>query len=296
MEKIESAVNWAVGIAADAAHGYDQTSRWGPDYDCSSLVISAWEQAGVPVKSSGATYTGNMKNVFLKCGFQNVTSKVTLSTGSGLAYGDVLLHEGNHTALYIGDGKIVHASINEKGGITGGQTGDQTGGEICTRSYYNYPWQVVLRYTADGESTSVTTIAAEGTYTVEYGDNLWNIAAKFLGDGTRYGEIIEANGLTSDYIQVGQVLIIPSSGGCQNAQKETFAETCQVTLPLVKNATTGISVRSVQVLLNMRGIAVSVDGDFGSETEAAVRLFQSSAKIVVDGEVGAETWAALIAQ
>ena len=41
--------------AGDPAHGYDQTSRWGPDYDCSSLVISAYEQASVPVKSCGAT-------------------------------------------------------------------------------------------------------------------------------------------------------------------------------------------------------------------------------------------------
>ena len=39
---IESAVNWAVGIANDNSHGYDQNSRWGVDYDCSSLVISAF--------------------------------------------------------------------------------------------------------------------------------------------------------------------------------------------------------------------------------------------------------------
>ena len=63
-----------------------------------------------------------------------------------LKKGDVLLNEKHHTAIYIGDGKLVHASINEKGTISGGKTGDQTGKEICVRSYYDYPWDLVLRY------------------------------------------------------------------------------------------------------------------------------------------------------
>ena len=53
MTKTEKAVTWAIEIANDPAHGYDQDNRWGPDYDCSSLVISAWQQAGVPVKTKG---------------------------------------------------------------------------------------------------------------------------------------------------------------------------------------------------------------------------------------------------
>ena len=43
---IDSAVNWAVSIANNAAHGYSMNNRWGPDYDCSSFVISA-EKANV---------------------------------------------------------------------------------------------------------------------------------------------------------------------------------------------------------------------------------------------------------
>ena len=41
MTKIEKAVTWALAIANDNTHGYDQQYRWGPDYDCSSLIISA---------------------------------------------------------------------------------------------------------------------------------------------------------------------------------------------------------------------------------------------------------------
>ena len=38
---IDSAVAWAISIANDDTHGYDQTDRWGPDYDCSSLLRQA---------------------------------------------------------------------------------------------------------------------------------------------------------------------------------------------------------------------------------------------------------------
>ena len=117
---IEDAVEWAIGIANDDSHGYDQTNRWGPDYDCSSLVIQAWQNAGVPVKTQGASYTGNMYDAFIACGFVDVTSQVDLSSGSGVIRGDVLLNIVNHTAMSIGNGQIVQASINEHGETTGG--------------------------------------------------------------------------------------------------------------------------------------------------------------------------------
>lgn len=145
MSKKENAVNWAVSIANDNSHGYSRTNRWGPDYDCSSLVITAWENAGVPVKTKGATYTENMYNVFLMCGFQDVTASVNRSTGAGLERGDVLLNIINHTAMYIGGGQIVQAS-----GTRGyPQAGDQTGTEIWVCPYSNYSnggWDRILRY------------------------------------------------------------------------------------------------------------------------------------------------------
>ena len=146
MSKIEQAVQWAVDIADHNAHGYDQNKRWGMDYDCSSLVISAFEQAGVPVRQSGASYTGNMYDVFKKCGFIDVTESTILSSGKGMKRGDVLLRPYSHTAIHIGDNRLVHASLNENGKISGGQSGDQTGKEICIRSYYNKPWKYILRY------------------------------------------------------------------------------------------------------------------------------------------------------
>lgn len=136
MGKIETATQWMIDLANDDSHGYDQDSRWGPDYDCSSSVISAWQYAGVPVKTKGASSTYDMKNVFLSCGFTNVISSVNVSTGAGLKRGDVL-HRSGHTAMYIGNNKQVAAHLNEKGTTKGGKTGDQTGKEISVSAYSN---------------------------------------------------------------------------------------------------------------------------------------------------------------
>lgn len=222
----EKAVEWAVGIANDNSHGYDQSNRWGPDYDCSSLVISAYKQAGVPLS---CTYTGNMRSDMLMNGF--VPAPVNLATGEGLIEGDVLLNEANHTAMYIGKGQLVQASINEKGGITGGVPGDQTGGEINIHRYYNFPWDMALRYVRKNEAASTPTAgdsANPGTYTVKSGDTLWGIAERLLGAGERYVQIMSANNLIDSMIHPGQVLVIPGDS------PSTVYRTIQVT---VKNET-----------------------------------------------------------
>lgn len=231
MSKATTAVNIAVAIANDNGHGYDQGSRWGPDYDCSSLVITAWQNAGVPVKSRGATYTGNMRRIFLSCGFVDVTASVNLYSGAGMLAGDVLLRHdektGNgHTAMYIGGGQIVHARGNENGGATGGMSGDQTGREICTQGYYNCPWDCVLRYQESGASsgngsnstapaaqtTPSAQVDADGYYTVKAGDSLWGIAQSTLGSGARYREIMTENNMSSTIIHTGDRLKIPGKG------------------------------------------------------------------------------------
>ena len=142
-----SAVQWIKAIANDPSHGYDWDSRWGPDYDCSSLVISAYQQAGIDLKGHGANSTHDMYEACIACGFTDVTSQINLKTGEGLIPGDILLNRIHHAAMYVGDGKIVQASINEFGGVRGGQSGDQTGSEINTKNYYvyKYGWNYVLR-------------------------------------------------------------------------------------------------------------------------------------------------------
>lgn len=146
MTIIESATSWAIGIAKDQSHGYSQANRWGPNYDCSSLVISAYKHAGVPIDTTVVNYTGNLQNL-KKYGFQDVTGKVSLSSGSGLQRGDILWYHisgtNGHTAIYIGNGRIVHARGQSYGSS---KTGDQ-GSEIAVTAYYRGKWQHVYRYT-----------------------------------------------------------------------------------------------------------------------------------------------------
>ena len=146
MSKVENYTQQAINIANDSKHGYSQHNRWGnPDYDCSSLIITTVQNSGIPVKTKGATYTGNMYRPFLNSGFKDITSSINLRTGAGLKRGDVLLTPNSHVEIYIGNGRNVGARISERGTIHG-TGGDQTGGEISTHSYYNKPWRYILRY------------------------------------------------------------------------------------------------------------------------------------------------------
>ena len=226
----ESACQWMEALANNSAHGYDQIYRWGEkgDYDCSSAVITAYQQAGIPVKTKGATYTGNMYSTFIKCGFKDVTKQVNLSNGSGMLRGDVLLNTVHHTAMYCGNGKEVEASINELGKATGGKPGDQTGKEILIRSYRNFPWNYVLRY-----------------------------------DG----------------------------GSATPIQKQTT-----LTLTEIQKGSVGEVVRLLQAILKAMGyngsdgLPLDLDGDFGANTDYALKAYQNTIGLEADGVAGKQTW------
>ncbi len=121
--KIERMVQEAIKIASDDSHGYDQTHRQGPDYDCSSLVDACLKQAGIQTKWV-PPYTGNQVEKLTQSGFVYIAGVGTRKRG------DILYRDG-HTGIYLGNNKTVEALYNEFGGITGGKSGDQTGREIC---------------------------------------------------------------------------------------------------------------------------------------------------------------------
>ena len=139
---IEKAVKWAIAIAKDDSHGYSQGMdlRWGPDYDCSSFVVSAFKSIGLDL--GAASWTGNMKPELTSHGFRFYTDLGTLHRGDILwVHGDA--HQ--HTELYIGSNQLVGATSSETGGAFG-KTGDQTGREIRVGDYYEYGWQGFFRF------------------------------------------------------------------------------------------------------------------------------------------------------
>lgn len=168
-------------------HGYSQSERWGNsnkgtcsvkcedhtstfyigDRDCSSAVIDSWQEALIGTKYEGklkdATYTGNMKNVFINSGLFEWKPM-----SFNAVRGDIYLNEIHHTAMCLDGGNdgiykadtLGEFAISETGGIYG-QSGDQTGTESYIHGYYSYPWDGILHYNgkADVKSTSQTATA-----------------------------------------------------------------------------------------------------------------------------------------
>ena len=65
--RVEAAIQWAISIANDDSHGYSQSNRNGPNYDCSSFVSTAFKNGGFSV--SGSLNTSSMADAFVKVGF-----------------------------------------------------------------------------------------------------------------------------------------------------------------------------------------------------------------------------------
>lgn len=174
----------------DSRFGYSWGERWGAtaetwtvdgvkfsikvgDYDCSSSCITAWKKALTGTKYANAlddaTYTGNMREVFVGSGL------FTWKPMSFIAHpGDLYLNEERHVAMcqrQLPD-ELSEFSINENGEVYGGKRGDQTGAEAAVNSYYDYPWDGILHYNgkADTVSTAKPTAAslgfADSTYKV----------------------------------------------------------------------------------------------------------------------------------
>lgn len=60
------------------------------------------------------------------------------------------------------------------------------------------------------------------TYTVVHGDCLWAIAERFLGNGARYEEIKELNGMSDNYIYTGDVLKLPIKKSSNSNKKSNL--------------------------------------------------------------------------
>ena len=327
-EQREKAVAWALAVADDNSHGYGW-GGWGPDYDCGHLIISAWEQAGVPVKTRGASYTGNMPGVFLACGFRDVTASVDLASGAGLRRGDVLVNRSSHAAMFVGGGRLVQARTD-----LDGRPGDSGGQEIRVQGYYNYPWDCVLRYEDEAsgirhEATGETVRAAGGVG--PYGEMKGNSA---MNGATRetVGAIHESPAVDKTSEPVGEELAPPAERRTGSNNGETgeraaegvgpYGETTDenadsafrippsaldpafrtpnsalVPLPVLRYGDVSEAVRAAQLLLCGRGLSCGpdgADGELGPNTLGAVRAFQRSRGLTPDGAVGRDTWSALL--
>ena len=182
---IESAVNWAMAIAADDTYGYHY-GGWGPDYDCAHFVISAFEQAGVQLKENGAVDTTSLKQACLKCGFE-VVDDLDKTTTAGLERGDILLNEINHACLYIGGGQVANCSQDKDGD----KTGDTTGEEIRIQQFYQYKpggWDLALRYIEpdSGDGSDYSTVGIPDEYLSQIQNDVEINVQEFIQNSDKY--------------------------------------------------------------------------------------------------------------
>lgn len=70
--------------------------------------------------------------------------------------------------------------------------------------------------------------------------------------------------------------------------------TVTVELSVLRQGSKGEQVKTLQRLLNAFGQNLSVDGDFGSKTNSALRSYQKSNNLEVDGVCGSNSWNSLL--
>ena len=170
-------------MCTDNRFGYSWEERWGHesetwtidgkkytvkvgDYDCSSSTITAWKTALSTTKYAhaldGASYTGNMREVFVGSGL------FTWKPMSFLAEpGDLYLNEENHVAMCQTQTPDVLSEFSwGDNGAYGNKRGDQSGQEASVHAYYDYPWDGILHYNGKADDMPDTPVKlADGTYT-----------------------------------------------------------------------------------------------------------------------------------
>ncbi|MBQ9041601.1 MAG: hypothetical protein IJ111_02170 [Eggerthellaceae bacterium] len=190
-------------MATDPRFGYSWTERWGAtpeewtveghtfeinvgDYDCSSSTITAWCKALQGTKYAhmldGATYTGNMREVFLASGlFEWKPMSFTAAPG------DLYLNEANHVAMcqnQVPD-SLSEFSSSETGGVYG-ERGDQTGWESHICGYYDYPWDGILHYNGKADSDMTGWKENSKGWWWDNGDGTWPASDWKKVDGKWY--------------------------------------------------------------------------------------------------------------
>lgn len=276
---IQDAINLIKTACTQWSLGYDQWNRLdfrdGGETDCSAMVILTCEQTGLLPGNNirnriGATYTANMRANFQSRGWR-VLSNLPVAQ---LQPGDVLLNHNHHTAMYVGNGQIAQASIDEQGNIAGGEAGNQPGKETVVRPYYNYPWNCVLRF--DGTAQPATPAppmppATPGLLTVD--GVIGSASAKKLQAilGLPQTGVIDMRTFTALQTRVGA----PYRDGIASNQN---AAAIAAHWPALKSFTIGAggspSVKSLQAR-----IGVEEDGELGPMTARAFQTHLNTGRL-----------------
>lgn len=166
---------------------YDLSKVGKCNCDCSSLqnvAAVASGAAGVTYGSNGWT-TSTMKAALQKAGYKIITDRAYLDSAAYCVRGAIYVKSGSHTVCGLDNGANYQKTL-ARAELTAGTP------------------------QASGSTSSGSAGSGEQVYTVQKGDTLSKIAAKY---GTTYQKLASYNGIANpNKISVGQKIRIPGSG------------------------------------------------------------------------------------
>ncbi len=169
------------------AVNYDLSKVGKCNCDCSSLqnvAAVASGAAGVSYGSNGWT-THSMKAALQKAGYKIITDRAYLESAAYCVRGAIYVKASSHTVCGLDNGANYQKTLAKAGLAAGNQQ-------------------------ASGNPSSGSAFSGEQVYTVQGGDTLSKIAARF---GTTYQKLASYNGIANpNKINVGQKIRIPGSG------------------------------------------------------------------------------------
>ncbi len=141
--KMEAALAWALEIAADDSHGYSQSERFGPNYDCASFVCTALMEGGFSLED--CLSPAGLVALLPELGFTVYRRGETEPRR-----GDILVRTGVHVEFCMGNGGCLaaHRNYDRRSGDSGGHEIEYRLGDgesccpFCEQQQYNY----ILRY------------------------------------------------------------------------------------------------------------------------------------------------------
>lgn len=167
-------------------------------YDCSGLVLTAWQNAGVSLPGR-STYDFWDSMTHVDSGVLRPGDLILWDFGSAAAP--------DHVTMYIGDGQMIESSGSRGGVVLSSLAG--RGGRVmgAVRPEPN------VQSSPTPAPAPAPAPSGAGTYTVKPGDYLSKIAKSVYGDALKWRKIYDANrgiiGANPNLIHPGQVLTIP---------------------------------------------------------------------------------------
>ena len=169
-------------------------------YDCSGLIKSYWMS---DYGTESVKYIKKYDKDAYGITVGNASKKGSIKTLPEIP--GVLLYMKGHCGIYVGNGKVIECTSNEK--ISKKEFGGVCISKLSARSWTNWAMSKWLVYDDKDESSDDTN--DNNYYVVKKGDTLSEIALKYH---TTVNELVKLNNINNkNLIRVGQIILLPNN-------------------------------------------------------------------------------------